>query len=208
MKFLALLFFASLLYGEAYDFGVVGKQVDIIEENGDDFLKRKIKSLDIEKLNNELKESITEYSVSHVNLPASKVDDTVTKKDVYKAPYTITSPISNEVLYKKGEQISTTLERGIKFSLCFVDGKYNEAIMTKVVKAFGKECKYFVDNINPADFSKLFDVPSYPINNQNTIYLQRYGVDRLPMKITRFQDNLEQQTLDIERISIEVMEGR
>lgn len=211
MKPLALfIFICSTLFSEIYDFGVVGKQVEIIEENGEDLIARKIKELDIKKINQELNERVLEYSVSHLDLPASTVDSKTEEEDIYLASYDIVDYSTNTIVYKKGDRIPTELTPGTSFSLCFIDGKYKKDIVNKIVKEFGgkEACKYFIDNISQQDFLELYGIEAYPLNEQNLQFKDRYVIENMPTKITRYSNKIKRETLDMKRISLEVAEGR
>lgn len=209
MRFMVfVLFLGAVCFGDTIDFGVQGKQYPIIEENGIDFIKRRTKEIDKKKLELELEEKIKKLSVSNVQIPNSNADVNITSDDIYLAKWDIRDPISGNVVYNKGSQIPTKMQKGERLELCFVDGHLNKAVINKIIADFGKKCTYFVNKKNVFDFQKEYGVKSYPMGGQNLEYIERYNVKVLPTKITRYLDKKTTRTLNIKRLAIDVMEGR
>jgi len=195
-------------FGDVVDFGIQGKQYSIIEENGIDFIKRRTKEINKQKLETELEEKIKKLAVSHVQISSSNADTNTTADDIYLAKWNIRDPISREIVYAKGSQIPTKMQKGERLELCFVDGHLKKGIIDKIIADFGKKCTYFVNKKNVFDFQKEYDVQAYPMGGQNIEYIERYNVEVLPTKITRYLDKKNTRTLNIKRLAIDVMEGR
>ena len=206
MRLISLFFFLFFLsHAEVVDFGIQGRQYPILEENGIDFIKRRIKEIDKKKIENTLKEEVYKLAKSSVVIPTSYSDTNVTKKDVYLAKWDIVDPITKELLYAKGEPIPTDMQKGKQLELCFIDGHLQKAVLENIITTFGRKCTYFVNNKDVFEFEKEFNVSAYPMGGQNLAYLNRYEVKVLPTKITRFLDKKIVRTLNVKRIALEVL---
>ncbi len=204
MKRLAILIFlhiSIIISADVVDFGIHGKQYKISERNANELVKEKLKELDYKKIEEKIDKEIESLKVSRVKIKTSMQDITVTSKDLYKAKWDIRD-IDGSLLYAKGDYIPTTLPKGVQMELCFVDGSLLKGVVDEVVASFGKKCKYFVNKKNIDVFAKEYGVEAYPMGGQNAPYLARYKVDVLPTKITRFDDMVTMQKLNIKRITL------
>lgn len=181
------------------DFGIHGAQYEIEEENCNEVVKKGLEELDYKKIDDDIAKAYEELKTSNVKIKTSIEDLNITVKDLYKAKYDI-KLYDGTVAYKKGDYIPTDLPYGSKFSLCFVDGSIHKTVVDEIVAIFGNDCKYFVNKKNIDAFSKEYDVEAFPMGGQNTSYLDRYAVDALPTKITRFKDKKIILKLNIKRL--------
>lgn len=193
----------SILFGDVVDFGVVGPQHEIAEENGNEMIQKGIKKLDLKKIKRDIIKKIEDSKTSHLNMKTSTEDKEIVLEDIYRSSFDITNPSTGEIIYKKGDIIPTKLPYGSEFSLCFVDGDVKESVLDEIILAFGNKCKYMVNNISIDDFEKRYKQEAFPMGGQNTIFLKRYNIDFLPTKITRFSTKIKRETLSIKRLSME-----
>jgi hypothetical protein len=184
------------------DFGVQGKQYEIVEINGNKLIKDAIAALDVKKIEKELEQSFVNSATSNVKIKVSYSDENITTLDVYKAKWDIRD-VDGSMLYRTGEPIPTALPFGVKIVLCFVDGSLQKKIVDKIVASYGKRCKYFVNKVDVRLFSKEYGVEAYPLGGQNLEYIQRYKIGSLPTKMTRFEDKIKYETLSVKRMLLE-----
>jgi hypothetical protein len=198
----------TLCFSGVIDFGVQGKQFPIIEENGIDFIKRRIKEIDKDALNKEYMNGLSKLEFSNLVLPTSKIDSNKTVEDIYLSKWDITDPVTLKVLYAKGEQIPTKMKKGERLEFCFIDGSLKKEITNQIISIFGANCIYFVNKINVFKFENIYNVKAYPIGGQNLNFIKRYKVKVLPTKITRYLDKKNIITLDVNRLAIKSMKGK
>jgi len=204
-RFFSFLFFVlivSAANAQVVDFGVKGELFDIKEKNGNVLIKEKLSKLDYKKLEKELAKEVESMKTSHLPIKTSMADFDETAIDVYRTNRDIKN-YDGTMMYRKGDVIPTMIPHGIKKEMCFVDGKLSKEITTAIIQEFGKNCIYFVNNMNVELFSEIYNIDAYPMGGQNKIFLSRYGVKELPTKIVRFSDKIERVQLNVKRLSLE-----
>ena len=194
--FLAL-FITNLISSDDFvDFGIVGKTYEIYEENGNDFIQRRIRETDWQSIENEIKDEIQASFKSNINLPDSKKDFEEESLDLVPSRWDIRN-IEGEIVVKKGDLIPSILPFGAKLEICFISGKEDKKVIDYILKDFGSSCIYLVDGVDSREFEELFNVESYPMAEQNLIFLQRFNIDSVPTKITKSTDKITKKTIDI-----------
>jgi len=172
---LSLFASSSLLLAKPVDLGINGKMYEIIEEDANEFIQKRIKKLDIPKIEESMHKSFESAGQSNLFIKTSYSDEEIKTKDVYLANRDI-ADYTGKILYREGEAIPTSLSAGQKIELCFVDGSLSKEVLDYIVNDFGKSCKYIVNKKEVSEFHKLYRVQAFPMSSQNLSYLDRYGV--------------------------------
>lgn len=197
-KYIILLFSFSILFSSDnyVDFGIIGKTYKIEEENGNDFIEKRIKEIDWNLAEKELNQRVEEAFTSKINLPDSIKDSNIKELDLVAIRWDIKN-IQGEIIYKKGDLVSSVLPLGAKLEICFINGKENNEVIEYLIKEFGSNCIYLVNNIDSREFEEKYNVESYPIAEQNLIFLERFNIKELPTKIIKEKDTIEKRTINI-----------
>ena len=180
------------------DFGIHGLLYDIEEINGDDLIKKELKKIDAKKIIIKLNKEISNSFISHLNLPSSIKDMSMTKIDIVKARWDIKDS-RGSLIKAKGDDIISRLPKGVKLELCFIDANVPKAVFKKILQKFGK-CIYMVNNINSEEFTKLYGHEAYPLVSQNLTYIDRFKIKYFPTKIIKYEDKINTITLSIPNI--------
>jgi len=181
------------------DFGVVGPLYSIEEENGDDLIQRKIKDINVTQLQQDIEEEIDKLYYSKLSLQHSYIDKEITKKDIVLSRYDIQDLYGNIVL-KKGEEIVSKIPKGTSFSLCFIDASLHDDIVKKIISDFGKNCIYLINNADSRIVGKKYNITAYPMGGQNLLYIDRFNISQLPIKITKNGAYITRKQLNIKRL--------
>ena len=205
ISFLLLTLLSTNLLSEVIDFGIQGAQYTIVEKNGNELIQEKIRDLNYTAIEESLHKEALSLFTSRQNIPKSFIDNVETKEDLVRARWNILD-FDGNILYEKGEYIPSILPSGAKLEICFIDASLDEKIVDRIIKDFGRECIYMVNNINSYKFSKEYDLQAFPIGGQNNIYLERFNINILPTKVTKIGNEITKQTLSIKRLTLEECE--
>ena len=177
------------------DLGVVGNLYEVNEKNIKQTILENVKQLDKEKIARELQNSFEKAFLVHSDLPASKLDTVKHYKDFVSVPFDVINPESpNELFYKKGDTIRSDIGNR-QASLCFVDGK-NPILAKEIVNEFGK-CDYMFANVDirTIDYAKGYNI--FPMHQE---YVDRFKIEKLPVKLNMKNDTIEAIYLSVPRL--------
>jgi hypothetical protein len=185
------------------DLGIHGHTYEIKEQNIKELIEERLSKLDRNKLKQEYLNAIEKAFTSEISLPPSIKDHSVRYQDFVIASYDVPDPAHpNNILYPKGSKIVSSLPEGAVLKMCFVDGSDMD-VLHEVYEEF-RECDYMVTK---ADIRKLSFLGSsvYPMN---IAYVQRFKIDKLPVKLVMQKDTVEKIYLNVNRLKKEVQEKK
>jgi len=204
MRSLLVLFVVASIVSGHEDLGSIGPTYPIKERSIKKEILEGLKNLDVGRIKNEMKRSIEESFTSTIKLQESYEDKNTTKKDFIIAAYDIPDPsMPGRVLYPKGSQIPSVLPKGAKLELCFLDAS-DDNLTKKIINEFGS-CDYMVSNRDVRHIDLLKEYRVYPMNQS---YVYRFGIKKIPVKLTMYDDLIEMQTLNVGRLLDEIKKER
>lgn len=198
MKALNLLLILNLLAFTAHakDFGVEGHIYEIAEEDILKFIEKKLAEVDLEKLNNEMKNKTSNYA----ERPRSVESITNAKKDkvlYYDPTYILQHDIRDhegKVIHKAGSKVNPLSHIHLREDLIFIDGDNKDQIELALKLRESKQGK-----------AKIILIKGSPLVLQKKhkvwIYFDQSGVITKKLGITEIPAIVEQEGLKL-RITI------
>ena len=198
MKYIIIFFslLSNSLLAEVKDFGEIATSYPIAEKSIVESFEKGIKEINSTEIKNQLLDSFEKLIIPTFSLPSSTKEETFTKEDIVYLDHDILTPLGT-VQYKKGMKLNTTLPRGYKENLCFLDAKH-EAVVPLIVEEF-KSCTYIVTNRDIREMATLINKQYkvgmvYPMQGK---FIKRFNITKLPVKITLYENKIEYHYLNM-----------
>ena len=178
------------------DFGEIATSYPIHEKSIIDTFNEGVSELNSTKIKNQVVDSVEKLINPTYNLPQSTKEEKFTKEDKAYLEHDIFSPLGT-VQYKKGMPLDTSLPKGYKENLCFLDAKDMD-IVSLIVKKF-KSCTYLITNNDISKvankINKTYKVGMvYPIQGK---FIKRFNITKLPVKITLYDNKIDYHYLNM-----------
>lgn len=181
-KVIPMILIPFFLFGYT-DLGSGGKSYEIIENDFFDDVKKGIKELKIEEIQEEVKKEVYKQAKGEDNLAYCKDYKEETEEDYMILKDNIYSP-SGMLFQEKGTKMYTSIDKPL--DLCFIDGT-NEIMLKNQVEYFdkitNKKCIYSVSNKNILEVYKLYPERSEQFFPSKKGFEDRFDVKCKPTHI-------------------------